>query len=685
LSHRVGSIIINVLLLKKKIIVVKEAATSVNKMKNKQLLLLTAFLSLSTVSSAAHDRKDDFPTPQLRIFQSLPHDPSEMSPTELSEMHRRLRATRAMVFGGVANNNKNSTTTTMTSHDTNTNFRPTLEIYTPAERRDYLVRKGKYCHPSNTNIESSLSWNDVLSRYDSLMIMSVDEAQKSKSNNYKISNINSQSNRRLERLATELWKYCLLYNGDGHVYLGYEEAQLLHPLKAVFNDAHVNYGVVSVKEEGGNKNNNHYLYDSFMAISPYNPAKVELSSIIRLLLETSNDVLALRPMLPSRMMHQVIVDRKKSDSEDDVTDISSSSSSSWTLLQSHCIDLAKDAQNEISPMMDATIGSDGNTYATFHSSSSSRSLMLPLTPVGDTTNHPSQVAASCPLSSGGYCCLAFLPNGVADGPAIALRHPIISALSSSSSIESELPYKLEADAKSKRDSTAKASKQTLNLGAIPTTDLPYISTVRLLHNHTSSMPALPTTDFPNHPADAPNFFDILFENDCLPYTKECQRCLKDVSNEAHLKNQGNERQSPTKTMRKLGGQEMDNACSKCQLECPCYCNVLCKIRPPPKEITRTYAVNPPRYKKSVNRLVPKIIHQTWFEPVTKEKYPNFSRLIESWKKSGWEYYFYDDRSAREFLSTHFPPEVGEAYDSITPGECVPVRFGRLFTVCIPHL
>ena len=204
--------------------------------------------------------------------------------------------------------------------------------------------------------------------------------------------------------------------------------------------------------------------------------------------------------------------------------------------------------------------------------------------------------------------------------------------------------------------------------------MPYISTVRLLQNHTSSTPTS-ATRFPSHPADSSNFYDILFENDCLPYTKQCLRCLKDESNEAHLKkNQGAEEglsssSSATQTKRnKLSGPQMDNACSKCHLECPCYCDVLCKVRPLPKEVVRTYAVNPPKYKKAVDRLVPKIIHQTWFEPVTKEKYPNFSRLIESWKKSGWEYYFYDDESAREFLSTHFPPEVGEAYDSINPGK-----------------
>ena len=44
-----------------------------------------------------------------------------------------------------------------------------------------------------------------------------------------------------------------------------------------------------------------------------------------------------------------------------------------------------------------------------------------------------------------------------------------------------------------------------------------------------------------------------------------------------------------------------------------------------------------------------------------------SRLIESWKRSGWSYQFYDDAAAAKFLSLHFPPEVREAYDAIIPG------------------
>ena len=140
------------------------------------------------------------------------------------------------------------------------------------------------------------------------------------------------------------------------------------------------------------------------------------------------------------------------------------------------------------------------------------------------------------------------------------------------------------------------------------------------------------------PEDTPNFFDILLHNDCLPTQKNCNKCLK-----------------------------VNGNCESCHEACPCYCLALCKIRPPPKQVVKEYHIYPPQYKKAPSRLIPRLIHQTWYEPVTKEKYPNMSRLIESFKQSGWEYTFYDDDTAAEFLSEHFPPEVREAYDSIIPG------------------
>jgi hypothetical protein len=146
--------------------------------------------------------------------------------------------------------------------------------------------------------------------------------------------------------------------------------------------------------------------------------------------------------------------------------------------------------------------------------------------------------------------------------------------------------------------------------------------------------------------ETPNFFDILVQNDCLPTSKVCAKCLK----------------RPT------------SSCIECADACGCYCQrALCQIRPPPKVITQIWTVHPPPTAISSSpegramRWIPRKIHQTWFEPVTKSKYPNMSRLIESWKTRGWEYTFYDDAKAATFLEEHFPPAVKEAYDAIIPG------------------
>ena len=176
--------------------------------------------------------------------------------------------------------------------------------------------------------------------------------------------------------------------------------------------------------------------------------------------------------------------------------------------------------------------------------------------------------------------------------------------------------------------------------------------------------------------ETPNFFDILLRNDCLPTQKQCHKCLKKTGD-----------------------------CHECEEACGCFCKALCIIRPPPKTVTQIWTVSPPTYRKDPHRLIPRIIHQvrserererereraqfvcvcvcfastnhscltptfcaqTWFEPVSKEKYPNMSRLIESWRRSGWEYNFYDDATAGDFLAQHFPPEVLEAYNAILPG------------------
>ena len=179
-------------------------------------------------------------------------------------------------------------------------------------------------------------------------------------------------------------------------------------------------------------------------------------------------------------------------------------------------------------------------------------------------------------------------------------------------------------------------------------DLPFISTIREKVN--------------TRPKDAPltpNFFETLLKNNCLPSDLQCSNCLRD----------------------KKGAD-----CTKCKAVCPCYCKTLCKVSVDDKFVSKELTVTPPKFARDPNRLVPRIIHQTWFEEVTPDKYPNMSRLIESFKQSGWEYKFYDDKVARDVLAKHFPPEILQAYDALRPGAfkadlfryCVLLIYGGLY-------
>jgi len=167
----------------------------------------------------------------------------------------------------------------------------------------------------------------------------------------------------------------------------------------------------------------------------------------------------------------------------------------------------------------------------------------------------------------------------------------------------------------------------------------------------------------------PNLYEILRSQSALPNQESnknaCDDCLRN---------------------------EKGADCRICAKECPNYCSKLCAVEVKEYPITRVIRVLPPRQKKHPERLIPRIVHQvrillfrsvqlfhilsltillckkqTWFEPVSKEKYPKMARLVTSWEQSGWEYRFWDDKAAASFLSSHFPPEIREAYDAILPG------------------
>lgn len=185
-------------------------------------------------------------------------------------------------------------------------------------------------------------------------------------------------------------------------------------------------------------------------------------------------------------------------------------------------------------------------------------------------------------------------------------------------------------------------------GAENVAERPYISTItvkRLLPDEAMT--------------ETPNFYEMLAAENCLPDHDRCSRCLRE----------------------KKGA-----TCESCASSCACYCEKLCRVEIPPKRLVQEWTVTPPLYAKDPTRLIPRIVHQTWYEELGANSYPNMSRLVESFKQSGWDYRFYTDADAIVFLQTHFPPVVMEAYEALIPGAfkadlfryCVLLIFGGVY-------
>jgi len=253
--------------------------------------------------------------------------------------------------------------------------------------------------------------------------------------------------------------------------------------------------------------------------------------------------------------------------------------------------------------------SDSDWYLLRHSCNLSTSGPRQLTvPIASYALNSHRLNQHC-VEPSGFCCSIFDPINFT--PTMMTKHLLLpyQVLPPAS----DLPKPLHADS-----------------GEYDELDLPYISTI--------SERVHPKPQ--DHTHLTPNFFETLLQNDCLPSDKKCSDCLRN-------KNGAN--------------------CKSCASVCPCYCKALCHVPVEEKFVSKSLVVSPPLYAKDPSRLVPRIIHQTYFEEVTTEKYPNMSRLIESFKQSGWHYKFYTDEMSLNFLSTHFPPEVREAYETLRPG------------------
>jgi len=220
-------------------------------------------------------------------------------------------------------------------------------------------------------------------------------------------------------------------------------------------------------------------------------------------------------------------------------------------------------------------------------------------------------------------------------------------------------------------------------------DLPFIITIR---EHTATPISISKSKSqPQKNQNEPkNFYHIVLEQECLPTSLTCRNCMK-----TSLFNTGE--------------------CTLCARYCSCFCDLLCNTDDNVEEKVVSKVLHYGNYYRSDShgnsnshsnsygnsnshgnsndnevdadgtgrkendsyvmkrlnkdgkRLIPRIVHQTWYEELTIEKYPNFSRLTESWKQKGWDYRFYNNSDADIFLSTHFPLEVKEAYDVLIPG------------------
>ena len=139
------------------------------------------------------------------------------------------------------------------------------------------------------------------------------------------------------------------------------------------------------------------------------------------------------------------------------------------------------------------------------------------------------------------------------------------------------------------------------------------------------------------------FYDWLEEQHALPSDGACSKCLREKNGAT---------------------------CHTCSKPCASYCKYLChttteNLVPPP--VVAEWTVTLPQYSRDPERLIPRMVHQTWMEELEAERYPNMSRMAQSFRKAGWEYHFWSDDDATTFLQTHFPPPVLEAYLALKPG------------------
>lgn len=420
-----------------------------------------------------------------------------------------------------------------------------------------------------------------------------------------------QSSASMSSLATELWKYCALYL-EGGVYVDSETAPLVALGDVLLNNHNNNNYVVGV-DSPDSAVSPHFWPDDSSSSSSTTPA----------ITASGNDFMGEKHKVVSGSF--IAIQTKLHSVPKAVID---------TIMSTPISILEQDALLLPNILMNAIqndIASSKNTMGNNGAVSSSWTFLSQRchgiqVATGDTAivDNQQRSLRHCPSSSG-YCCEILDPQR--DFVFLLSKHPLV-------------PNQIIPHPTSLPQPYAKTISNDVELDSHILSELPFIAT--LSDDKSSQLLTLPY--HPGSTETTPNVYDLLFARDALPNQEEeprwCMDCLR-------IKNGAN--------------------CNTCAEACPNFCKNICSVKLKDKPVKNVLSISGPRFKKDPERIIPRVIHQTWFEAVTPEKYPNMSRLIESWKKSGWEYNFYDDTAAGEFLSLHFPPEVREAYDAITPG------------------
>jgi Glycosyltransferase sugar-binding region containing DXD motif len=410
----------------------------------------------------------------------------------------------------------------------------------------------------------------------------------------------------LSHLAVELWKYCAIYH---ELTISSAETTTVAfldpetPMLVSWSDM-ITSRNMAILSTTSSSLVPHTIHGSFLVLSSATVA----ARMIQALVETSIRTLHREPWFLSRVLYEYIREDTALTTNDP---LQVGWNHHWFLLEHACrMDPLRrrpetTAAARKPPDDDQTDGNGPGSWT-------------------DSTTASYRLSYHCP-DINGYCCSAVLvapdlPAGGNGRTTVLLNpHPIY-------------PHET-ADTTSNPAQLSLPAPYNAMTGHFSEEELPFISTItEVVHHRTpEEMAAAPPT---------PNFFDVLLANDCLPSHDSCTRCLHN----------------------KAGAN-----CQSCGHACTCFCKTLCQETVDAKYVAKELRVRPPVYSRDPNRLIPRIVHQTYFEELTSDKYPNMSRLVESFKQSGWEYKFYSDDDATNFLSTHFPTEVREAYDAIKPG------------------